>query len=107
MLTTASAANDTTEEMKTADLARVSSTGEETVVTAAESPAAAAVSGASRQGEVAPAATTAGATAPPQTPGTQVARRELPKTSSTLPLAAVAGWALFCSGIWMAARPRF
>lgn len=45
VLTTTNVQNDTTEEMKTADLARVSESGDETVVTVEEKPAAASVSG--------------------------------------------------------------
>jgi len=53
VLTTASAQNDTTEEMKTADLARVTGSGGETPVTVEEKPAATAVAGTAQEGQIA------------------------------------------------------
>ena len=53
VLTTAKAANDTTEEMKTADLAWVSGSGSETAVTVEETPAATTVAGTAQAGEIA------------------------------------------------------
>jgi hypothetical protein len=53
VLTTASAENDTTEEMKTADLARVSESGRETAVTVEEKPAATSVAGTAQEGQLA------------------------------------------------------
>ena len=53
VLTTAKAANDTTEEMKTADLARVSGSGSETAVTVEQTPAATTVAGTAQAGEIA------------------------------------------------------
>jgi hypothetical protein len=53
VLTTASAQNDTTEEMKTADLVRVTESGGETAVTVHEKPAAASVAGSAQEGQLA------------------------------------------------------
>ena len=53
VLTTASAQNDTTEEMKTADLARVTGSGGETAVTVEEKPAATGVAGTAQEGQIA------------------------------------------------------
>jgi hypothetical protein len=54
VLTTTSAENDTTEKMKTADLARVTGSGGETAVTVQEKPAATTVAGTAQEGQIAP-----------------------------------------------------
>ena len=106
VLTTTAAQNDTTAEMQQADLARVSSGGSETSVTVQETPTAAAVTGTGQQGEVASASLAVAANPSAGTAATQVARRELPKTASLNPLVAAIGFAMFCSGVWLARTPR-
>lgn len=111
VLTTVNAQNDTTEEMKSADLARVSASGSETAVTVEDKPAASAVAGTSQQGEVAastiqipasPTPVTAPETqlasaSPSQSTGT--ARTRLPQTASPAPVMAMIGsFALMAAG---------
>lgn len=108
VLTTANVQNDTTEEMKTADLARVSSSGTETAVTVEEKPAATTVAGTSQQGEVVassiqiPASPTPVATSGTQPPTTiaqtqqssattATTRTRLPQTASSTPMIALIG----------------
>jgi hypothetical protein len=96
VLTTANPQNDTTEEMKTADLARLTSSGSETAVTVEEKPAATAVAGTSQQGEIAassiqvPASPTPVSVQASAATGT-TARTRLPQTASPAPITALMG----------------
>jgi hypothetical protein len=115
VLTTASAQNDTTEKMKTADLARVSASGSETAVKVEEKPAATAAAGTSQQGEI--AASTINVPASP-TPAPvsvqasvaahsgQLTRTHLPKTASPAPIAALMGTLSMMSAAAMRAMRR-
>ena len=96
VLTTASAENNTTEEMKTADLARVTESGSETAVTVQEKPAATSVAGTAQEGQIAastitipetptPAATAAPATSTSGETKLASARTRLPQTGSSAP----------------------
>jgi hypothetical protein len=95
VLTTTNGQNETTEEMKTADLTRVSASGSETAVTVEEKPAATAVAGTSQEGEVAassievPASPTPVSVQAIATTGTT--RTRLPQTASSAPIAALVG----------------
>jgi len=124
VLTTVAAQNDTTEEMKTADLSRVSSTGADAPVTVEEQPAAAAVSGTTQAGEAAspslqiagnpppaatpnpPAQAEAAAVSTPAAPVQRTARRTLPQTASGLPWMALAGAGSLALGCWLRRRSR-
>lgn len=119
VLTTTNAQNDTTEEMKTADLARVSSSGSETAVTVEDTPAATAVAGTSQEGEIAastiqlPASPTPVATIASMATSTQAAatsrtaRTRLPQTASPAPMMAVIGtFGLISAGALRAIRTR-
>lgn len=121
VLTTTSAQNDTTEEMKTADLARVSASGSETAVTVEDKPAAATVAGTSQGGEIAgsniqvpeslPIVSTSGSSTPMASPQTTVARAtsrtQLPQTASGAPmLASVGTLALMSAGMLRASEKR-
>ena len=95
VLTTTNAQNDTTEEMKSADLTRVSASGGETAVTVEEKPAATAVAGTSQEGEIAassvevPASPTPVSVQANATTGTT--RTRLPQTASPAPFVALMG----------------
>jgi hypothetical protein len=95
VLTTTSAQNDTTEEMKTADLTRVSASGGETAVTVEERPAATAVAGTSREGEIAASSIKLPASPTPvsvqASAATSSARTRLPQTASPAPITALMG----------------
>jgi LPXTG-motif cell wall-anchored protein len=124
VLTTASAQNDTTEEMKTADLARVSESGTETSVTVEEKPAATAVAGTQQEGQLAastiqipstptPVATT-GAQVTSTTSETKQAsvgttarsRTRLPQTGSSAPALALLGVGMLAMGTMLFRWPR-
>lgn len=110
VLTTASQQNDTTEEMKTADLARVAASGAESSVTVQEQPAATTLVGTSQEGEIAASTIEVPATPTPvATTGTQATaayaatqqastsptpRTRLPQTASATPVLMVLGLAL-------------
>jgi len=115
VLTTASAQNDTTEEMKGADLARVTGSGGETAVTVDDQPAATAVAGTAQQGEIAAStiqipttpthvATTAeatsasGETKQASTGAGGTTRTRLPQTGSSAPLLALIGVGMLAIG---------
>jgi len=113
VLTTASAQNDTTEEMKTADLARVTESGRETAVKVEDKPAATAVAGTAQEGEIAastiqipsspmPVATTAQAT-PASAETKQVSTATSGTTRTRLPQTGSSGPALTLLGIGMLA----
>ena len=112
VLTTKVAESDTTEEMKSADLARVSSSGAETAVSVDASPAASPVAGTPRTGEVVAASLDIAPAATPLTPvpvapavATTAAastRTELPRTASALPLATALGVISLLAGIVLA-----
>jgi LPXTG-motif cell wall-anchored protein len=123
VLTTANAQNDTTEEMKTADLARVTESGSETAVKVEEKPAATAVAGTAQEGEIAastiqiptaptPVATTAQATstsaetkqASRGTTGTT--RTRLPQTGSSGPTLTLLGLGMLAAGTMLFRWPR-
>ena len=95
VLTTINAQNDTTEEMKSADLTRVSASGGETAVTVEETPTATAVAGTSQEGQV--AASTIEVPASPTPVSVQASattgatRTRLPQTASPAPIAALMG----------------
>jgi hypothetical protein len=115
VLTTKAAESDTTEEMKGADLARVSSTGAETAVSVEASPTAGQVAGAGRTGEVAAASLDIAPAATPLVPipvapvapaatatGAASTRAELPRTGSTLPLTMALGVISLLAGVALA-----
>lgn len=115
VLTTKAAESDTTEEMKGADLARVSSTGAETAVSVEASPTAGPVAGAGRTGEVAAASLDIAPAATPLVPipvapvapaatatGAASTRAELPRTGSTLPLTMALGVISLLAGVALA-----
>ena len=111
VLTTTAADSDTTEEMRTADLARVSSTGAETAVSVEASPAASPVAGTARTGDVAAASLDVAPATTPLTPvprapaaATTAAstRTELPQTASALPLATALGVISLLAGMALA-----
>jgi len=124
VLTTASAQNDTTEEMKTADLARVTGSGGETAVTVEEKPAATTVAGTAQEGQIAASTipipttptpvTTKTAEATPTSsetkqasagaPGT--ARTRLPQTGSSAPTLALLGVGMLAAGTMLFRGPR-
>jgi LPXTG-motif cell wall-anchored protein len=102
VLTTSSAQSDTTEEMKTADLARVTGSGGETAITVQEKPATTAVAGTAQEGQLAastiqipalptpvattaPATSTSGETKQASTGTSSTARTRLPQTGSSAP----------------------
>ena len=95
VLTTTNAQNDTTEEMKTADLTRVSASGSETSVTVEETPAATAVAGTSQEGEIAASSIEVPASPTPvsvqASAATGSTRTRLPQTASPAPIAALMG----------------
>ena len=95
VLTTTNVQNDTTEEMKTADLTRVSASGGETTVTVEEKPAASAVAGTSREGEIAASSIEVPASPTPvsvqASAATGSTRTRLPQTASPAPIAALMG----------------
>ena len=120
VLTTASANNDTTEEMKTADLTRVTGSGGETAVTVQEKPAATTVTGTAQEGQIAastiqipttptPVSTTAEATsgetkhASAGTAGTS--RTRLPQTGSSAPTVALFGVGMLAVGAMLSRWP--
>jgi hypothetical protein len=113
---TTQAQTTTTAETNTSELARVSSAGQETTVSAAAAPTTATPAGATQAGTIAAAtlsipnatipavgvrearaAATAGATA--GTPVTQSARTRLPNTASPIPLVALCGLVTLCAGL--------
>lgn len=113
VLTTRAEDSDTTEEMKSADLARVSSTGAETAVTVDASPAVTPLSGSARAGDpaaasldIAPASTpvtpvpAVAAASSPSAPGAP--RTALPQTASSAPLATALGVVLLMAGLVLA-----
>ena len=119
VLTTVAAQNDTTEEMKSADLTRVASSGSETAVTAEEKPAAAAVAGTSQQGEVAASTLEIPASPTPvqataSTPVSQQAsvatsgqaRTRLPQTATGMPDLMLLGLAMLGTGVTLSRWPR-
>lgn len=95
VLTTVNAQNDTTEKMKTADLARVSSSGTETAVKVEDKPAATTVAGTSQQGEIAASSIQVPASPTPvsvqASAATGKTRTRLPQTASGTPIAALVG----------------
>jgi hypothetical protein len=95
VLTTTNAQNDTAEEMKTADLTRVSASGSETSVTVEEKPAATAVAGTSHEGQIAASSIQVPASPTPvsvqASATTGAARTRLPQTASPAPIAALMG----------------
>jgi len=123
VLTTASGQNETTEAMKTADLARVTASGGETAVTVEEKPAATVVAGTPQQGQIAgstiqipttptPVATTAErATSRPSdtkqisAAATSVARTRLPQTGSSAPLLTLLGVGMLGVGTMLSRWP--
>jgi hypothetical protein len=106
----------TTEQTNTADLSRISSTGQETTVNADARPAGSAPGGTSQQGQMASSAVViANATIPARTEANrvatlgqpaQMARASLPRTASELPLVAAAGCAALCTGFALMAWRR-
>lgn len=104
VLTTAQAEPATTEQMRTADLSRVSSAGEQAAVTAVETPDAAAPSGDAQVGEVASAALSIPASPTPAavTAASQAAsaspRVALPRTASAWPWVLLAATASLAAG---------
>lgn len=118
VLTTKAAGSDTTEEMKSADLARVSSTGAETAVSVEASPAASPVAGTAQTGDLAAASLEIAPAATPLTPVSSApavattasapARTALPQTASTLPLTTALGVISLLAGVVLAGpRIRF
>jgi LPXTG-motif cell wall-anchored protein len=96
VLTTVNVQNDTTEEMKTADLARVTTSGSETAVTIEEKPAATTVVGTSQQGETAASSIQVAASPTPVSVQANAStgaspRTRLPQTASSAPIAALVG----------------
>jgi hypothetical protein len=97
VLTTTQTQPATTEQMRTADLVRVTPTGEQQPVGSASAPVA--VVGEAQQGEVASDAPAIGAASessrtaarPTQTASAQSSRTRLPATASPTPLVALAG----------------
>lgn len=116
VLTTAAAGLDTTEEMKSAELTRVSAAGTETAVAVEAAPAATPVAGTGHAGDVASADLQIAAApdlpvtplpvAAPAAPATAAERTELPKTASTAPLMMLAGALTLLTGLALAAGPR-
>ena len=119
VLTTVAAQNDTTEEMKTADLTRVASSGSETAVTAEEKPVAAAVAGNVQQGEVAastlqiPASPTPADAASSASVSQQASvgtagrtRTRLPQTATVTPELMLLGLAMLGTGVTVSRWPR-
>ncbi len=123
VLTTASAQNDTTEEMKTADLARVSESGRETAVKVEDKPATSEVTGTAQEGQIAsstiqlpasptPVATTAQATSTSAetkqaSTGTSVTTRtRLPQTGSSGPALTLLGIGMLAAGTMLFRWPR-
>lgn len=125
VLTTVAAQNDTTEEMKGADLTRVTSSGSETAVTVEAQPAATALAGTSQQGELASssiqvaASTTAAAPAPVTTSAPGIApqqdapqasagarRTRLPQTASSTPALMLLGIGMLTVGSLLCRWPR-
>ena len=102
----------TTEQTNTLDLTRISSTGQETNVSADSTPTASTPGGTNQQGEVASSGISiANATIPARTEASPVAttsqpasgaRRSLPQTASKMPMVAMIGCvALFAGiGLW-------
>lgn len=117
VLTTKAAESDTTEEMKSADLARVSATGAETAVSVEASPAATPVAGTARTGDVVAASLDVAPATTPLTPlptpavtttAAASTRTALPQTASSLPLATALGVMSLLAGIALAGpRVRF
>jgi hypothetical protein len=125
VLTTVANTSTTSDELKSGDLTRVSSTGSETPVTVNEKPEAAAAAGNVQGGEIAssslaissapaaasPAANTAASVSAPVSEQ-RVARNEtrtrLPQTASAVPSAVLLGAFTLCTGLslllWQ--RPR-
>jgi hypothetical protein len=99
-----------TTEFKTADLARVESSGEPVAGRVNENPAPAEVTGRAQRGEVPtavvpPAETrTAQADTRAARPETQVARTELPRSASSRPLVALLGGLALVAGIGLLLR---
>src|SRR5687767_7983499 len=125
VLTTASAQNDTTEEMKGADLTRVTSSGSEAAVTVEEKPAATALAGTSQEGELASSsiqvAASATATPAPVTTSATLGiapaddtkqasagtrRTRLPQTASSAPALMVLGLVMLGVGSMLSRWPR-
>ena len=117
VLTTIAAESDTTEEMKSADLARVSSTGAETAVSVEAEPVASPLAGTAHSGDVAAASLDIAPAATPLMPvpmapvaatASASARTELPQTGSALPLATALGVISLLAGMALAGpRLRF
>jgi hypothetical protein len=100
-----------TKNVVTDDLARISGSGVPAPVVVEESPAPVQASGRAQQGEVAPAAGSARATAASDTRADErarnTARTELPRTASSMPLVMLLGGLVMCAGVglWYSARP--
>jgi LPXTG-motif cell wall-anchored protein len=115
VLTTASAQNDTTEEMKTADLARVTGSGGETAVAVDDKPSETAVAGTAQQGQIAASTIQIPTTPTPVTPAADATsasgdakqasaatsgttRTRLPQTASSRPALALLGVGMLAVG---------
>lgn len=111
VLTTVAAESDTTEEMKSAELTRVSAAGAETAVTVEAAPAATPLAGVGHAGNVASADLQIAAapdlpvTPAPVAPPAATERTELPRTASTAPLMMLAGALTVLTGLALAAGP--
>jgi LPXTG-motif cell wall-anchored protein len=122
VLTTTNAENDTTEEMKTADLARVTGSGGATAVTVQEKPDATTVAGAAQGGQIAaatiqipatptPVATTAqatstsGETKQDSTGTSGTARTRLPQTGSSAPTLTLLAVGMLAAGTMLSRWP--
>ena len=120
VLTTTNAQNDSTEEMKSAELARVGASGTETAVTVDANPAATTVAGTAQQGDVASSTLEI---APTPTPVDQMAsanpvsqpanaatstgvRTRLPQTASQIPGLMLLGLTMLVTGITLSGWPR-
>ena len=86
--------------MKTADLERISASGQETPATVDANPTAQPVTGTVEQGQVAPAST-ASDTAMASTSDAST-RTRLPKTASSMPLVALSGLITLFAGFGLA-----
>lgn len=123
VLTTASAQKETTEEMKTADLARVTGSGSETAVAVEEKPTATAVAGTAQEGQIAastieipaaptPVATpaqgasTAAETKQGSTGASGTTRTRLPQTGSSGPALTLLGLGMLGAGTMLIRWPR-
>jgi hypothetical protein len=110
---TTQAPTTATAETNTSELARVSSAGQETTVSADAQPTTATPAGTPQSGTIAAATLSIpNATSPPASaagaPVTQSARTRLPNTASPVPLVAVCGLLALCAGAAVSngRRPR-